>query len=47
MMQILLKVETPLSTMINISNQILMLIYQKLRMNIQVKGRKASQETKI
>jgi hypothetical protein len=33
MMQVLLEVETPLSTTINISNEILMLIYQKLKMN--------------
>jgi hypothetical protein len=36
-MQVLLKVETPLSTTVNVSNQILMLIYQKLKTNIQVK----------
>jgi hypothetical protein len=33
MMRVLLEVETPLSTTINVSNQILMFIYQKLKMN--------------
>jgi hypothetical protein len=33
MMQVLLEVETPLSTTINVSNQILMFIYQKLKTN--------------
>jgi hypothetical protein len=37
MMPVLLKVETPLSTTVNVSNQILMLIYQKIKTNIQVK----------
>jgi hypothetical protein len=45
-MRILLKVETPLSTTVNVSNQILMLIYQKLKTNIQVKEEKALQEIK-
>jgi hypothetical protein len=37
MMQVLLEVETPLNTTVNVSNQILMLIYQKLKTNKQVK----------
>jgi hypothetical protein len=45
MMRVLLEVETPLSTTINVSNQTLMIIYQKLKTNKQVKKIKASQET--
>jgi hypothetical protein len=37
MMQVLLKVETPLSTTVNVTNQILMFLYQKLKTNRQVK----------
>jgi hypothetical protein len=37
MMWVLLEVETPLNTTVNVSNQILMLIYQKLKTNKQVK----------
>jgi hypothetical protein len=33
MMRVLLEVETPLSTTVNVSNQILMFIYQKLKTN--------------
>jgi hypothetical protein len=40
MMQVLLEVKTPLSTMLNVSNQKLMLIYQKLKTNKQVKQEK-------
>jgi hypothetical protein len=36
MIRVLLKVETLLSTTVNVSNQILMLIYKKLKTNIQV-----------
>jgi hypothetical protein len=39
MMQVVLEVETPLSTTVNVSNHKLML-YQKLKMNIQVKEEK-------
>jgi hypothetical protein len=37
MMRVLLEVETPLSTTVNVSNQILMFIYQKLKTNKRVK----------
>jgi hypothetical protein len=37
MMWVLLEVETPLSTRVNVSNQILMFIHQKLKTNKQVK----------
>jgi hypothetical protein len=47
MMRVLLKVKTPLRTMINDSNQLLMLIYQKLKTNIQVNKAKALHETNI
>jgi hypothetical protein len=40
MMRVLLEVETPLSTTVNVSNQTLMLIYQKLKTNKQVKQEK-------
>jgi hypothetical protein len=46
-MWVLLEVETPLSTRVNASNQILMFIYQKLKTNKRVKKEKASQETRI
>jgi hypothetical protein len=46
MVRVLLKVKTPLSTTVNVSNRMLMLIYQKLKTNIQVKKEKASHETK-
>jgi hypothetical protein len=46
MMWVLLKVETPLSTTVNVSNHILMLIYQKLKTNIQVKEEKHSRDKK-
>jgi hypothetical protein len=37
MMWVLLEVETPLSTTVDVSNQTLMFIYQKLKMNKRVK----------
>jgi hypothetical protein len=40
MMRVLLEVETPLRTTVNVSNQILMLIYKKLKTNKQVKQEK-------
>jgi hypothetical protein len=46
-MRVLLEVETPLSTTVNISNQILILIYKKLKMNIQVKEEKHNKRQKI
>jgi hypothetical protein len=39
-MRVFFEVETPLSTTINVSNQILMLIYQKLKTNKHVKQEK-------
>jgi hypothetical protein len=45
MMWVLLEVETPLSTTVNVSNKILMIICQKLKTKKQV--RKTSKETKI
>jgi hypothetical protein len=47
MVRVLLEVAIPLSTMVNVSNQRLMFIYQKLKMNKLVKEEKASQETQI
>jgi hypothetical protein len=47
MTRVLLEVETPLSTTVNISNQILMLIYQKTKEEQTSKARKASQEIEI
>jgi hypothetical protein len=46
-MQVLLKVETPLSTTVTVSNQTLMLIYQKLKMNKQVKQEKHHKRQKF
>jgi hypothetical protein len=46
-MWVLLEVETPLSTTVNVSNQILMLIYQKLKMNIEVKEEKHRKRQKF
>jgi hypothetical protein len=40
MMRVLKEVETPLRTTVNVSNQALMLIYQKLKTNKQVKKEK-------
>jgi CRISPR/Cas system endoribonuclease Cas6 (RAMP superfamily) len=40
MMRVLLEVETPTSTTVNVSNQTLTLIYQKLKTNKQVKQEK-------
>jgi hypothetical protein len=45
MMRVLLEVQTLLSTTVNVSNQILMLIYQKIKDEQTSKGGKASQET--
>jgi hypothetical protein len=47
MMQVLLEVETPLSTRVYVSNQILMLIYQKLKTDIQVKQEKHHKRQKF
>jgi hypothetical protein len=47
MVQVLLEVTIPLSTTVNVSNQTLMFIYQKLKMKKRVKQEKASQETQI
>jgi hypothetical protein len=47
MMQVLLEVETQLSTTVNVSNQILMLIYQKLNTNKQVKQEKHHKRQKF
>jgi CRISPR/Cas system endoribonuclease Cas6 (RAMP superfamily) len=47
MMRVLLEVETPLSTTVNVSNQILMLIYQKLKTNKQVKQEKHHKKQKF
>jgi hypothetical protein len=47
MMRLLLKVETPLSTTVNVSNQTLILIYQKLKMNKQVKEEKHHKSEKF
>jgi hypothetical protein len=47
MMRVLLEVETPLSTTVNISNQTLMFIYEKIKDEQTSKVRKASQETKL
>jgi hypothetical protein len=47
MMRVLLEVKTSLSTTVNVSNQILMLIYQKNKDEQTSKVRKASQEIKI
>jgi hypothetical protein len=47
MVRVLLEVAIPLSTTVNVSNQTLMFIYQKLKMNKRVKKEKASQETQI
>jgi hypothetical protein len=46
MMQVVLEVETPLSTTVNVSNHKLML-YQKLKMNIQVKEEKHHKRQKF
>jgi CRISPR/Cas system endoribonuclease Cas6 (RAMP superfamily) len=47
MMRVLLEVETPLSTTVNVSNQILMLIYEKLKTNKQVKQEKHHKRQKF
>jgi hypothetical protein len=47
MVPVLLEVSIPLSTTVNVSNQPLMFIYQKLKMYKRVKQEKASQETQI
>jgi hypothetical protein len=47
MMRVLLEVETPLSTTINVSNQTLMLIYQKLKTNKQAKEEKHRKRQKF
>jgi hypothetical protein len=47
MMRVLLEVKTPLSTTVNFSNQILMLIYQKLKTNKQVKQEKHHKRQKF
>jgi hypothetical protein len=47
MMRVLLKVKTPLSTTVNVSNQSLMLIYQKLKTNVQVKEEKNCKRQKF
>jgi hypothetical protein len=47
MMRVLLEVETPLSTTVNVSNQTLMLIYQKLNTNRQVKQEKHHKRQKF
>jgi hypothetical protein len=47
MMRVLLEVETPLSTTINVSNQTLMLIYQKLKTNKQTKEEKHRKRQKF
>jgi hypothetical protein len=47
MMRVLLEVETPLSTMINVSNQTLMFIYQKLKKNKRVKQEKHHKRQKF
>jgi CRISPR/Cas system endoribonuclease Cas6 (RAMP superfamily) len=46
-MRVLLEVETPLSTTVNVSNQILMLIYEKLKTNKQVKQEKHHKRQKF
>jgi hypothetical protein len=46
-MRVLLKVETPLRTTINISNQSLKFIYQKLKTNIKAKEEKHRKRPKI
>jgi hypothetical protein len=47
MIRVLLEVETPpLRTTVNVSNQILMFIYQKFKDEQTCKVRKTSQETK-
>jgi hypothetical protein len=47
MMWVLLELETPLSTTVNVSNQILILIYQKIRTNKQVKEEKHRKRQKF
>jgi hypothetical protein len=47
MIRVLLEVETPLSTTVHISNQILMLIYQKIKTNKQVKEEKHHKRQKF
>jgi hypothetical protein len=47
MMQVLLEVKIPLSTTVNISNQILMLIYKKLQTNKQVMKEKHHKRQKF
>jgi hypothetical protein len=46
-MWVLLEVETPLSTTVNVSNQKLMLIYQKLKTNKQVNKEKHRKRQQI
>jgi hypothetical protein len=46
-MRVFFEVETPLSTTINVSNQILMLIYQKLKTNKHVKQEKHHKREKF
>jgi CRISPR/Cas system endoribonuclease Cas6 (RAMP superfamily) len=47
MMRVLLEVETPTSTTVNVSNQTLTLIYQKLKTNKQVKQEKHHKRQKF
>jgi hypothetical protein len=47
MMRVLLKVKTPLSTTVNVSNQTLMFIYKKLKTNVQVKEEKHCKRQKF
>jgi hypothetical protein len=47
MMQVLLEVETPLSTTVNVSNQTLMLIYQKNKDEQTSKARKHHKRQKF
>jgi hypothetical protein len=47
MMWVLLKVKTPLSTTVNVSNQSLMLIYQKLRQTYKYRKKSIAKDKNL